>query len=223
MLLSDIAVLLVIIPFCTASTCNPSAALSWPPSSNSSPGSGVPDACNNPNGSAVDCCAQVAGTDEKALQACLRNAGLGKLKTRAALSCTSRETCYQYTEGSLLCLDKNTGLYHDDIGGTGDYNTGEYTAPDGSMTTDLVGATATPTATTTSPGRTGGSLASSTLVRSASSTRKVTSASSIGSATSVTPASVTSSIRSAGAEGFHTGAGAGVIVGALGLVVRLAL
>lgn len=113
------------------------------------------------------------------------------------------------------------GLYHDDIGGTGDYNTGEYTAPDGSMTTDVVGAGATPTSSTR---KTGSVAAASTtsLPTSTSGRAATTSANDAESAASATSASVTTSSRAAGAEGLHARAGAGV-VGALGLVVGLVL
>jgi hypothetical protein len=108
---------LAALPFSLGSTCTASGALSWPPVG-FSPSPSAGGDCSDPNTSIVDCCASVAGNDPAALQACLTAGGLGpdtvtteeKLKARSTLTCTSSETCYQYIDGSLLCLDESTGV-----------------------------------------------------------------------------------------------------------------
>ena len=115
------------------------------------------------------------------------------------------------------------GLYHDDVGGTGDYNTGEYTAPDGTVKTDLAGDPATPSASRTSTRPVGATITSPTTPQSTDDTNTLASTSDSGTTASATVASVTSSSKTAGATGFYAGAGAGAVAGALGVVVRLVL
>ena len=116
------------------------------------------------------------------------------------------------------------GLYHDDVGGTGDYNTGKYTAPDGTVKTDLAGDPATPSASRTStPVGATATRTSPTTPQPTDDTNTLASTSGSGTTASATLASVTSSSKTAGATGFYAGAGAGAVAGALGVVVRLVL
>ncbi|KAK4986628.1 hypothetical protein LTR50_005155 [Elasticomyces elasticus] len=140
---------------------------------------------------------QCAPADQQAcLQACLKNGGLRKkqLKQRATLTCSSSETCFQYTDMSLLCLDMTTGNYHDDAGGKGNYNTGVYTASNGVVQTG----TSAPTSTSR---RSSGSAATTTvasLSTSRTGTATVTSAIAASvSAASVSAASVSTASVSA--------------------------
>ncbi|KAI9053391.1 hypothetical protein LZ554_002350 [Drepanopeziza brunnea f. sp. 'monogermtubi'] len=147
-------------------------------------------------------------------------------KVRAArsttLDCASGETCYEYTDGSLLCVDLDTGLYHDDVEGNGSLVDGTYTAAGGQVqtgtgtpagtATDVAVASSsrrtdvaslTSSASTTIPAR--GSAASSSSVASAPATR----ASGLVDAASTDSAAVV----------FQ----AGGVLGALGLAVGLVL
>lgn len=62
--------------------------------------------CNAVGGSACDGLDDDAGTGGGSN---LADDFIKKLKARATLDCTSDETCYEYTDGSLLCVDLNTG------------------------------------------------------------------------------------------------------------------
>merc|ERR1711939_1275517 len=49
----------------------------------------------------------------------------------------ARESCYLFTDGSLVCMDFVTGDYHDDSGNSGNAISGDYTEVSGSATTAL--------------------------------------------------------------------------------------
>lgn len=104
-----------------ATTCTSSGALSWPP---------VGD-CSTPSkfDTIVETCRACCLNDADCFQACLKAAGLGTrdamgpsdlgaipntrgLSGRAdTLSCDVNEGCYQFTDGSLLCLNLGTGTF----------------------------------------------------------------------------------------------------------------
>ncbi|KAI0521862.1 hypothetical protein F5B22DRAFT_643447 [Xylaria bambusicola] len=130
------SVLLTVVPLAIASECTQSSAIDWPFA---------------PAGS--DACANYCGNDSACLQACYETAQQGQCNAvgcedkRATFECASDEVCFRYTDGSLLCLNGDTGEYVDDVGGHGNANSGVYTAPNGSVTTNLGdgAAAATPT------------------------------------------------------------------------------
>lgn len=138
MLLSITAIIVVVLPFSLAqSSCTLSNAVSWSSTGNSSSGSsgssssGSSDACNLIcEGNTIclqqcnsDPCAEKYADNPPALAACEEEAQQGecnsvggsacdgsrKLRSRAAFTCTSSETCYEYMDGSLFCLDESTG------------------------------------------------------------------------------------------------------------------
>ncbi|KAI9642717.1 hypothetical protein NHQ30_008448 [Ciborinia camelliae] len=197
-----------------------------------------------------DTCAEQFGNDPKALQACYAAEQQGdcnilggdacdekrKLRARDTFTCLSGETCYEYTDGSLFCLNESTGDYVDNVGGSGNVNTGVYTEPDGSKTT-VSGATAatstirsfgssvTTSATrTTDPAAANNSRSSSSGI--ITTTRVVATTSSSSSSGTRATASTTSASSSASAasQTANSGGGkinAGSIMGVLGLVVAL--
>ncbi|KAI0530444.1 hypothetical protein GGR58DRAFT_508407 [Xylaria digitata] len=165
--------------------------------------------------SGSDACADYCGNDADCLEACYETAEQGQCNAvgcsenkRATFTCASDETCFCYTDGSLLCLNAETGEYTDDVGGHGNAGTGVYTSPDGSVTTNLgdSAAATTPgaaTATDASQGTRSTSAASPTATTSRGT--------SSGTATTVSSPTGTS-----GAEGRHVEAWA---IGASGLFV----
>jgi hypothetical protein len=54
---------------------------------------------------ALKTCQDIGETGECNSVGCRRS-----LKKRATITCTSSETCYLYTDGTLLCLDLDTGM-----------------------------------------------------------------------------------------------------------------
>jgi hypothetical protein len=101
-------------------------------------------------------------------------------------------------------------LYHDDVGGNGDYFSGVYTGPDGRVQTGTSTATASVV------------RASSMGTRSASSTAQGSGTTAAGQATSAGAAST--SVRStaaaaSSAAGFHFGANIGLMGLVAGLIV----
>jgi len=104
-----------------AGTCTSSDALSWPP---------VVD-CAVPGkfDTIVQNCRACCMNDQPCFTACLKAGGLGRrspasemslgvvpeargLRKRAVdLTCAVNEGCYQFTDGSLLCLSLGTGVY----------------------------------------------------------------------------------------------------------------
>ncbi|TGO38627.1 hypothetical protein BHYA_0071g00380 [Botrytis hyacinthi] len=169
MFLSIITVLFVVSPFSLAAstTCTTSNAISW-----AEIGSTTGGTTNGSSGtSSSDPCAEYAN-NPKALQVCYEMQSQGEcnavggsacgggdddgeeeliLRTRDTLSCNEDETCYEYTDGSLFCLNEKTGEYADDVGETGNVYTGVFTAPDGSQTTvEVAPATSSAAAATSS-------------------------------------------------------------------------
>ncbi|KAI1364854.1 hypothetical protein F5Y08DRAFT_339204 [Xylaria arbuscula] len=126
MLFRGAAALLTLAPLAIATECTQSNAIDWPFDSTGS-----------------DPCADYCGNDSACLQACYETAEQGQCNAvgcdekRATFECASDEACFRYTDGSLLCLNGDTGEYTDDVGGHGNAGTGVYTAPDGSVTTNL--------------------------------------------------------------------------------------
>ncbi|KAF7896540.1 hypothetical protein EAF00_006554 [Botryotinia globosa] len=235
MFLSTITVLFVVSPFSLAAstTCTTSNAISWAESASTTGGT-----TNGSSGTSSDPCAEYAN-NPKALQVCYEMQSQGEcnavggsacggdddngeeeliLKTRDTLSCYNDETCYEYTDGSLFCLNEETGDYADDVGGTGNVYTGVYTAPDGSQTT-VEGASATSSNT-----RTSSSSATDSETRITSNAAVATSSPSSSSSKPVgATGSVTSSV-SATAPTVNSGVGKvkpGSAMGVLGLIVAL--
>ncbi|KAF7855379.1 hypothetical protein EAF04_010122 [Stromatinia cepivora] len=247
MFLFTTAVLLAVLPFSIASsTCTTSNALSWAGGSSTTSGSsGISSSdCSIICGTDAFClqecnsdpCAEQFGNDSQALQACYDAEQQGscnilggsacetkkkkkkkKKRTRDTLSCSSSETCYEYIDGSLFCLNKATGDYVDDIGGFGNVNTGEYTGPDGSQTTvSSAGATSSTTRSSSSSTATTSDTRTTTRVATSSSSSSVTRA-------TATSASSSSSARAA-AQTANSGVGkvnAGPVIGVMGLMAAL--
>ncbi|KAJ8119097.1 hypothetical protein OPT61_g67 [Boeremia exigua] len=207
-----------------AGTCTKSGSLSWPP---------VGD-CATPGkfDTIVQNCRACCMNDAPCFQSCLKAGGLARrgaasetslgvipevrgLEKRIDLTCAVNEGCYQFTDGSLLCLSLGTGLYHDDVGGNGDYYSGEYTGPDGKVQTGTSTATATES------------------IRSSSPTAQGTRSTTVVQTTSAAPASVSASSAAAPANPSSSSAAApamagldhrgSVKAGLLGLLVGLAL
>ncbi|KAL6705597.1 hypothetical protein ACN47E_006544 [Coniothyrium glycines] len=128
--------------------------------------------------------------------------GLGK--RAEGLNCDVNEGCYKFTDGSLLCLSLGTGLYHDDVGGNGNYYSGVYTGPDGRVQTGTSTATATRSI--------GSSLSTAQGTRSTAPVQATSAA-----AASASPSSAAAPVMAR--SGNHGLAHAGII----GLVVGLAL
>ncbi|RDW85877.1 hypothetical protein BP5796_04202 [Coleophoma crateriformis] len=182
-----------------------------------------------------DPCAEQYPNDAAGLAACykiqqqgdcniLGGSACGKLKTRAAtkFTCSSSQTCYVYTDGSLFCLNPSSGDYVDDVGGHGNVNTGVYTGPDGEKTTVLAGQTATAQESATSTAKSAGSKATSTASSKtavASGTKTSTSTSATGTSTTGASAAAASTTGTSGVEKLN----AGSVMGALGLVAALVL
>ncbi|TGO14440.1 hypothetical protein BTUL_0053g00390 [Botrytis tulipae] len=230
MFLSIITVLFVVLPFSLAAstTCTTSNAISWAESGSTTGGT-----TNGSSGTSSDPCAEYAN-NPKALQVCYEMQSQGEcnavggsacggddddgeeeliLRTRDTLSCYNDETCYEYTDGSLFCLNEETGEYADDVEGTGNVYTGVYTAPDGSQTT-VEGASATLSNT-----RTSSSSATDSETRTTSTAAAATSSPSSSSSRLVgATESVTSSASSAAPT---ANGGVGSAMGVLGLIVAL--
>ncbi|KAF2963127.1 hypothetical protein GQX73_g10443 [Xylaria multiplex] len=199
MFIPKTAVVLTLVPLAVATACTQSNAIDWPFTSSGS-----------------DACADYCGNDAACLETCYEIAEEGQCNAvgcseekRATFTCASDETCFRYTDGSLLCLNAETGEYTDDVGGHGNAGTGVYTSPDGSVTTNLgdsAAATTTraATATSTSQGTRSTSAASPTATTSG------------GSASSGTATTVSSPTGTSGAEGRRVQAWA---IGASGLFV----
>lgn len=134
MFLSIITLLFVVAPFnlVASSTCTTSNAISWNESGSTT--GGTTDGSSGSSSS--DSCSDYED-DPTALQACLEIQSQGEcnavggsacggddyddyddyedliLRKRDTLSCDSGETCYEYTDGSLFCLDEVTGKLSD--------------------------------------------------------------------------------------------------------------
>lgn len=200
-----------------------------------SPTGSIVDACADCCGNDQDClqaCLKAAGLGRRGVEAEVVGRDGGStpgLHARADLQCSDSEECYKYTDGSLLCLDLTTGMqtpsgspmargrvrtadndpgtYHDDVGGTGDYNTGVYTAPNGVVQTG-----------TSAPESTQSRAATSAEETSASATRTSSGATSSG-VTSTGSGAATTGTNSAGSKKLQVGA----VLGAIGLVAGLAV
>jgi len=241
MKLSRGTVLLGLVSFSHA-VCNSASSKAWP-------------VVLSPDDTAVEACHKscineliMLSKQSYCLQKCLYLAGLGPdnvetraLVARVTLTCTSKETCYKYTDGSFLCLDPDTGSYfypptlntnqklitltigsyHDDVGGVGDVNTGAYSkngnggavGAGGADGTEDVGSEETGAGTTKLKTSTrAGSAATTSAARSASS--PTTTPSSAATGTAVAGAAPTGGTGRLCASG---------IIGAVGLVVGLIL
>ncbi|KAF2627094.1 hypothetical protein BU25DRAFT_469511 [Macroventuria anomochaeta] len=194
-------------------TCTSTNTLSWPPVGNCA----IPGKFDTIVQNCRACCMNNANC----FQTCLKAGGLrrrgaigeqsfgisrdtGELRSRAvALSCEVNEGCYKYTDGGLLCLNLGTGLYHDDVGGNGDYYSGNYTGPDGKVQTG------TSTATATSSSR-----SSSVTSQGTKSTAPVQ-ATSAGAASASASSAAASAISPGGGDGFRRGANVGLIYNAM--------
>ncbi|KAI1132550.1 hypothetical protein F5Y10DRAFT_292953 [Nemania abortiva] len=196
---------LTLAPLAIATACTESNAIDWPSI-----------------GSGDDACANYCGNDADCLQACYEEAEQGQCNAvgcsdkRSTFTCETDETCFRYTDGTLLCLNAATGEYTDELGGHGNAGTGVYTSADGSVTTNLGDGTATATsgaATTTSASRTTRSTSATLATATVSST---TSSSTSGGTSSGTPTTVSSPTGTSGVEGRRIGVWA---IGASGLFI----
>ncbi|KAH7390644.1 hypothetical protein BKA66DRAFT_548069 [Pyrenochaeta sp. MPI-SDFR-AT-0127] len=209
--------LLSLCPFTVAaSTCTSSGSLPWPP---------VGDCSKTPKyDTAVQSCRACCMNDAVCFQACLKAAGLGKrdaigeqfrsaiqtergLSSRAIeLSCGTNENCYKFTDGSLLCLNLGTGLYHDDVGGNGDYYSGKYTGPDGKVQTGTSVATASQAKSTSTTSQ----MTRSTAPVQTESSRAASASASSAAAIALSPL---------GGDGLYIGANVGLVGFVAGLVL----
>jgi hypothetical protein len=117
------------------------------------------------------------------------------------------------------------GVYHDDVGGSGNAITGVYTAPDGTVQT-VTGVTAEPTTTTASSATIDSGSATASTTRASTSQTAAESASSRSSSASGTSSqsssSSTSTSQSASAAA-QTGAAARQAIGQVGLMAVAAM
>jgi len=236
MLFSKTAVLargLAILPLTLAYDCTNTNAFDWPKPSSGGSGSGgsCSETCGNDLSCVQQCleleimggCAAIELTGGVCVEKMKR--GVAGVK-RDTLECTTRESCYLFTDGSLVCMDfvtgsytfssarKNTrqtklilGDYHDDSGNSGNAISGDYTEVSGSATTAL-------DESSTFLAQETGSSASG--VRDTSTTSTSAEETEGATQTSRTVASVTST---GAAERLHVGA----VFAGLGLVARLIL
>ncbi|KAL2068649.1 hypothetical protein VTL71DRAFT_14986 [Oculimacula yallundae] len=173
--------------------------------------------CNAVGGSACD--TSSSGTEDP-------SDGLIKLRKRitnnkrATLTCSTAETCYQYTDKSLLCINMSDGSYHDDVGGNGSLKDGTYTSPSGVVQTGTGTPADVATVASTTSRRAGTAIgnspASATGGASDTTASRTVAASNTASQTSAAAAATSSSA----AELLRAG---GVVLGALGLAVGLVL
>ncbi|TEY68119.1 hypothetical protein BOTCAL_0122g00210 [Botryotinia calthae] len=246
MFLSIITLLFVVSPFnlVASSTCTTSNAISWA-ESGSTTGGTTNGSSGSSDSSSSNPCSEYAD-DPTALQACYEMQSQGEcnavggsacdgedysdyddyedliLRKRDTLSCYSDETCYEYTDGSLFCLNEVTGDYSDDVGGFGNVYTGEYTLPDGSQTT-VEGAAATSSSTISSGNSATDTQATS---RAAAATSSPSSSGSrpVGATGAATGTATSTSSTSAAAPTVNSGVGKvkpGSAMGVLGLIVAL--
>ncbi|KAJ2974544.1 hypothetical protein NUW58_g8626 [Xylaria curta] len=201
MFFSRTAVVLALVRLTAATECTQSNAIDWPFTSSGGSSGG-------------DACADYCGKDAACLEACYAVAQEGQCNAagcsnkRATFTCESNETCFRYTDGSLLCLNTKTGEYTDDVGGHGNAGTGVYTSPNGSVTTNLGDSAATTTRrAATATGASQGTRSTSAASRTAT----ASSGSSSG-----TPTTVSSPTATSGVEGRRIDVWA---IGASGLLV----
>jgi len=217
MLFSKTAVLargLAILPLTLAYDCTNTNAFDWPKPSSGGSGSGgsCSETCGNDLSCVQQCleleimggCAAIELTGGVCVEKMKR--GVAGVK-RDTLECTTRESCYLFTDGSLVCMDFVTGDYHDDSGNSGNAISGDYTEVSGSATTAL-------DESSTFLAQETGSSASG--VRDTSTTSTSAEETEGATQTSRTVASVTST---GAAERLHVGA----VFAGLGLVARLIL
>lgn len=129
MLFSKTTTLLALVPFTVATTCSKSTSEPW---SNYRPSGSVTNPltafcasiCSGDASCLANCnddpCKDKCGEDPTCYQSCAEIAQEGqcnsvgcpggeRLKKRVIpLDCTDSETCYQFTDGSFLCLDPST-------------------------------------------------------------------------------------------------------------------
>ncbi|KAM0156109.1 hypothetical protein ACHAPG_005457 [Botrytis cinerea] len=252
MFLSMITLLFVVAPFnlVASSTCTTSNAISWVESGSTT--GGTTDGSSGSSGSSSSNSCSEYADDPTALQACLEIQSQGEcnavggsacggddyddyedyedyddyedliLRKRDTLSCNSGETCYEYTDGSLFCLNEATGDFSDDEGGVGNVYTGEYTWPDGSQTT-VEAAAPTSSSTTSSVNS---AIDTQTTSRTATTTSSPSSSTSrpagvngiaTGTATPTSSKSTTAPTANSGVGKVKPGSAMGV----LGLIVAL--
>jgi hypothetical protein len=130
MRLSKTTVLFAILPFGIATSCTDSNAKAWLANNDFSD---VKPGSSSVGDSLSDVCANTCGNNSTCITTCLAEdlagqcAALGcsddddsddldslikkSIEPRATMSCTSSESCYTYTDGSLLCLNLSNGVY----------------------------------------------------------------------------------------------------------------
>ncbi|PBP23978.1 hypothetical protein BUE80_DR005202 [Diplocarpon rosae] len=252
MLFAVTAIVLAILPFGMATSCTISGAEEWPTNSdftgapflsNSGAFGGAQDVagcasyCKQDQSCVTQCLALIMQGQCNAVggSACDESTGVGssipnpaddfikKSRKRTTLDCTSSETCFQYTDGSLLCVDLGTGLYHDDIDGDGSLVDGTYTAESGQVQTgtETPADTATNTVTASRPTS---AVSSAALTASTKTSAAVDAATTSPTRTSTSLAIKTSAVAtSATSNAAIALQQAAPVVGALGLVVGIML
>ncbi|KAH7306134.1 hypothetical protein BKA65DRAFT_559979 [Rhexocercosporidium sp. MPI-PUGE-AT-0058] len=184
--------------------------------------------CNSVGGSACDGGTDIVTNSDNPSDGLIKLRKRNTFNKRATLTCVSSETCYQYTDDSLLCVDMTDGSYHDDIGGNGSLKDGTYTSPSGAVQTGTgtQADVATTAATTTrrsgtaignSPAEVTGTATAAAGTNTRTTSTRTTASSNIASQTSAAAAVATSSNA---AEMLRAG---GVAIGAFGFAVGLVL
>ncbi|PBP25817.1 hypothetical protein BUE80_DR003316 [Diplocarpon rosae] len=246
------AIVLAILPFGIATSCAVSGADEWPTNndftgapflSNSGAFEGAQDVascasyCKQDQSCVTRCLALIMQGQCNAVggSACDESTGAGssipnpaddfikKSRKRNTLDCNSSETCFRYTDGSLLCVDLGTGLYHDDTDGNGSLVDGTYTAESGQVQTGTGTPADTATNTVTASRRTS-AVSAATLTASTKSSTAIDAANTSPAITFTSLATETSAVAtSATSNAAIALQQAAPVAGALGLVVGFIL
>ncbi|KAI1311417.1 hypothetical protein F5Y03DRAFT_343062 [Xylaria venustula] len=200
------AVVLALVPLAFATECTQSNAIDWPTTSSGSPGSGSGSGSGSGGGSG-DPCADYCGNDAACLQACYEEAEQGQCNAvgcsdkRSAFTCATDEACFRYTDGSLLCLNTETGDYTDEVGGHGNAESGVYTSANGSVTTNLGDSAATTTAKPATTTTEAATTTDASQGAQSTSTTLHTATASGGTTSTGTPTVAATPTKTGGAEG----------------------
>ncbi|KAG4442779.1 hypothetical protein IFR05_001725 [Cadophora sp. M221] len=184
--------------------------------------------CNSVGGSACDDGTDTVTNSDDPSDGLIKLRKRNTFNKRATLDCSSSETCYQYTDDSLLCVDLTDGSYHDDVGGNGSLKDGTYTSPSGVVQTGTGTPSDVATEATTSTRRSGTAIGNSPATETGTATGANTGTATGTTGTRTTAASNAASQTSAAAAATSSNAAdllraGGVAIGALGLAIGLVL
>ncbi|KAH9207195.1 hypothetical protein DL95DRAFT_415862 [Leptodontidium sp. 2 PMI_412] len=180
--------------------------------------------CNSVGGSACDDGTDIVTNSDDPSDGLIKLRKRNTFNKRATLDCSSSETCYQYTDDSLLCVDMTDGSYHDDVGGNGSLKDGTYTSPSGVVQTGTGTPSNVATKATTTTRYSGTAIGNSPAEQTGTTTGTTTGS----TATRTSAASNTASQASATAAATSSNAAellraGSVAIGAIGLAVGLVL